>query len=49
MSTIRVTNAKTLEEKSETIGIFSQFFLGELADSYLNPVSGGGPTPALDA
>ena len=49
MSTIRVTNAKSLEEKSEAIGIFARFFLGELADSYLNSVPGSGATPAAGA
>jgi hypothetical protein len=46
VSTIRVTNAKSLHEKSEAIGDFTRFFLGELADSYLNVAPGSGPTPA---
>ena len=49
MSTIRVTNAKSLEEKSEAIGIFTRFFLGELADSYLNTVPGSGAAPMPEA
>jgi hypothetical protein len=46
VTTIRVTNAKSLKEKSEAIGDFTRFFLGELADTYLNHAAlGGGPTP----
>jgi predicted acylesterase/phospholipase RssA len=35
VSTMRVTNAKDLKEKVETLGDFTRFFLGELADSYV--------------
>jgi hypothetical protein len=35
VSTMRVTNAKNLKEKAETLGDFTRFFLGELADSYV--------------
>jgi hypothetical protein len=41
VSTIRVTNAQGLTEKSEALAEFTRFFLGELADSYLKTAAPG--------
>jgi len=38
-STIQVTNARDIVEKTKAIGDFTRFFLGELAGSYLKPAA----------